>query len=190
MPQCVIFGVGIINFNLIIFMNSNRKDSIVLYTDKRGNVELRADVEKNTLWATRTQVAKLFETTPQNITIHLGNIYGEGELNENSTSKESLLVQTEGGRAIKRLTDLYNLDVIIAVGYRINSMKATQFRIWATGILREYLIKGFNLDRRKLVTSQENLDDLHEAIKFIESKSKSGPMKAKITVRLTKDLVR
>ena len=85
---------------------------------------------------------------------------------------------------------LYSLDIILAVGYRTNSKKAIAFRKWATGILRDYLVKGFRLDKRKLVDSRENLHDLHEAIDFIESQSDGEPLKAKISVRLTKDLIR
>ena len=171
-------------------MNNDTKDRIVLYKNKSGKVELRADVEKDTLWATQVQIARLFDVNPQAIVRHLKNIFRSGELTKSSTSSKMELVQTEGGRKIKRLTSLYNLDAIIAVGYRVNSKKATQFRIWATGVLRDYLAKGFNLDRRKLAVSQGSLDDLHKAIDFIESESDNGPLKAKITVRLSKDLIR
>jgi hypothetical protein len=111
-------------------------------------------------------------------------------LKEKSTIKDSLIVQTEGDRSIQRHVILYNLDAIIAVGYRVNSKKATKFRIWATRILREYLIKGFSLDQHKLVVSAEKFNDFHEAVKFIESKSQDGPVKARISVRLTKDLIK
>jgi len=87
------------------------------------------------------------------------------------------------------LTKFYNLDVIIAVGYRVNSKMATHFRIWATRILRTYLVKGFNLDRRKLAISTEKFEDLKEAIAFMESPSRGGPLKAKLTVRLSKNLL-
>jgi hypothetical protein len=169
-------------------MNKNTKDDIIIYTDKSGKVELRADTEKETLLATQLQIARIFGTTIPNINTHLKKIYREGELKEKSTIKDSLIVQTEGDRSIQRPVILYNLDAIIAVGYRVNSKKATKFRIWATGILREYLVRGFSLDQRKLVSFEGKLDDLHEAINFIESKS-DKPLKAKITVRLTKDLI-
>ena len=167
-------------------MNTNKKDSIVLYTDKFGNVELRADVEKDTLGATQDQLARLFDVTIPNVSMHIKNIFKTRELRENSVVKDFLITAEDGKVYSHRL---YNLDVIIAVGYRVNSKKATKFRIWATGILRQYLIKGFNLDQRKLIVSGENLNDLHEAIKFIESKSEGGPLKAKVTVRLTRDLM-
>ena len=108
--------------------------------------------------------------------MHLQNIFKSGELNKNSVCKESLHT---GKDSKQYLTKLYNLDAIIAVGYRVNSKKATKFRIWATNILRQYLIRGFNLNQRKLVASTENFNDLHEAIKFIESKPEGKPLKQK-----------
>jgi len=99
------------------------------------------------------------------------------------------MVQIEGGRTVERLTNLYNLDAIIAVGYRVNSKKATQFRIWSTKILRQILIKGFHLDERKLAVSTENLKDLKEAIAFMESESRGGPLKARMTVRMSRNLL-
>ncbi len=134
-------------------MNKNIKESVVLYTDKSGKVELHADVEKNTLWTTQEQIGQLFKVSSQNITMHLQNIFKSGELNKNSVCKESLHT---GKDSKQYLTKLYNLDAIIAVGYRVNSKKATKFRIWATNILRKYLIRGFNLNQRKLVASTEN----------------------------------
>jgi hypothetical protein len=164
------------------------KDNIVIFEDKNGSIELRADIEKDTLWATRIQIAQVFETTPQNITIHLGNIYAEGELTEKATSKKSLLVQKEGGRATKRPIDVYNLDAIIAVGYRINSKKATQFRIWATSILHRYLVDGHALNKPRLESAPEKLVGLYKTIAFLESKSLSGKLKGRITLKLTEDM--
>jgi hypothetical protein len=170
-----------------------KKDSsenkIVLYSDKKGNVELRADVRKETIWATINQIADIFDVQKAAISKHLKNIYDSGELAKNPTVSKMETVQTEGGRAIKREMEYYNLDAIIAVGYRVNSMKATHFRIWATGILRNYLVKGFNIDRRKLAVSDEKFNDLYEAISFLESKNSEKPLKAKVIVRLSKDLM-
>lgn len=166
-------------------MNTNKKDRIVLYTNKKGNVELRADVERDTLWATQEQIAQLFETSKQLVSWHMTNIFKQGELQRRPTVKESLTVASNNKQYRFKF---YNLDAIIAVGYRVNSKKATEFRIWATSILREYMVRGFNLNRRKLVSSEEKFDDLHNAIDFIESKS-GGRLKAKVTVRLSKDLI-
>jgi hypothetical protein len=165
------------------------KNNIVLYTDKRGNVELRADVKRETLWASQAQVATLFDCSMDNVSLHLKNIFRSKELKEISTTEKSSVVQLEGGRSIRRPVTLYNLDAIIAVGYRVNSKKATKFRIWATGILKNYLVNGYALNRRNLVVSTEKLENLHEAIEFLESKSKGGPLKAKLSLRLTKDMM-
>lgn len=160
---------------------------IVMYEGKDGNIELRADVEKDTIWATQIQIAELFNTTLPNINIHLGNIYQEGELDKNRTIKESLIVQKEGNRTVKRQIELYNLDAIIAVGYRVNSKKATQFRIWATRVLREHLKNGYSLNRYKLDKSPEALLDLYATMSAIESKSLGGRLKGKVILKITQD---
>ena len=108
-------------------------NKIVLYTDKKGNVELHADVEKDTLWATQRSIADLFYCSADNVSLHLKNIFKSKELDERSVTEESSATAKDGKRY---LVTFYNLDVIIAVGYRVNSKKATQFRIWATRILR------------------------------------------------------
>jgi prophage maintenance system killer protein len=145
------------------------QNKIIIYTDKKGNVELKADVEKETIWATQVQIAKLFDTTVQNANFHLLNIYKERELKRNRTIKDSFIVQIEGNRSVKRPIEMYNLDAIIAVGYRVNSKKATQFRIWATETLREYLVNGYvmNMDRIQKIPDRILLD-LDEKLKFIK----------------------
>src|ERR1035437_5249845 len=112
-------------------MNKNTKDDIIIYTDKSGKVELRADTEKDTLWGTQEQIGRLFQVSSQNITMHLKNIFRSGELKMNSVCKESLHIPKYGKQY---LTKFYNFYMILAVGYRVNSKKATKFRIWATGI--------------------------------------------------------
>jgi hypothetical protein len=116
--------------------------------DGRGRIEVR--LEDETVWLTQATMAELFRTTPQNITLHLKNIYGEGELNEAATCKDFLQVQTEGPRQVQRSRRFYNLEAIIAVGYRVKSHRGTQFRRWATERLREYLVKGFTMDDERL----------------------------------------
>ncbi|MDR3558406.1 MAG: RhuM family protein [Candidatus Pacebacteria bacterium] len=135
-------------------MKTDKNDQIVLYTNKDNKVELRADTEKDTLWATQAQIGQLFDVSSQNVTMHLKEIFKSGELAKNSVCKESLHTGKDGKRYT---TQFYNLDAIIAVGYRVNSKKATKFRIWATGILREYLINGFSLNKEKLAASQEKI---------------------------------
>jgi len=158
----------------------------VLYTDKAGNIELRADVEKDTLWASLDQIAHLFERDKSVISRHIKNIFMTRELDRDSVVAKNATTAADGKTYS---VEYYNLDVILSVGYRVSSKKATQFRIWATGILREYLIKGFNLNSRKLVDSPERIEGLHEAMAFIESKEQPGKVKGKITLTLTKKLV-
>ncbi len=148
-------------------LDTNNK--IILYTDKRGNVELRADVEKETIWATLDQIADLFGRDKSVISRHLRNIFNEAELDRNATVAKNATVQNEGGRDVIREIEYYNLDAILSVGYRVSSKKATQFRIWATKTLREYLIKGFvaNTERLKHVPDLM-IKDLDERIKFIQ----------------------
>ena len=126
------------------------KNEIVLFESRDGAVLLPVSVESDTVWLTRMQMANLFGVTAQNITIHLKKVYASGELDRAATSKDFLLVQSEGGRQITRSVNCYNLDAIISVGYRVNSSRATQFRIWATQILKEYMVKGFAMDYDRL----------------------------------------
>ncbi|MBR2741732.1 virulence protein RhuM/Fic/DOC family protein [Candidatus Saccharibacteria bacterium] len=121
---------------------------IEIYKIAKGEVVF--NVEKETIWATQAQIAQLFDVVPQNITYHLNRIFKEGELSENRTCKESLQVQTEGNRTITRKVKMYNLDAIISVGYRVNSKKATDFRIWATKVLHHYVVDGVAVNERRL----------------------------------------
>ena len=125
-------------------------NEIVLFRAKDGAVSLPVRMDADTVWLTRMQMADLFGVTPQNITIHLKNVYSAGELDRSATSKDFLLVQNEGGRDITRSVNCYNLDAIISVGYRVNSARATQFRIWATSVLREYLLRGYAVNRERI----------------------------------------
>ena len=125
-------------------------DEIVLFESRDGVVSLPVSVSADTAWLTRMQMANLFGVTPQNITIHLKKVYAAGELERSSTSKDFLLVQDEGGRQIARSVNCYNLDAIISVGYRVNSSRATQFRIWATKVLKEYMLRGYAVNRERM----------------------------------------
>lgn len=162
------------------------ESKIVLYTDKRGNVELRADIEKDTMWATQAQIARLFKVNVRTVNEHLKNIFKTQELRENSVIRNFRITAQDSKQY---LTKFYNLDAIIAVGYRVNSKKATKFRIWATKVLREYLVKGFMINEHQLIKSPEGLEGLHEVIALIESKELKGNLKGKITLKITKNLV-
>ena len=130
--------------------NSSSECPVVLYTTPDGRITVHAIVRDETLWMTQAAMAELFDVAPQNITYHLKNIFKSGELSESATCKEILQVQEEGSREVERVRKYYSLDVIIAVGYRVDSMRATQFRIWATSVLKEFIIKGFALDDNRL----------------------------------------
>lgn len=122
----------------------------LMYHSAEEDISVNAFVKDETIWLTQRGMAKLFDCSTDNISLHLKNIYAEGELLESTTAEESSVVQTEGARQVRRKAKLYNLDAIISVGYRVNSRRATQFRIWATGILKEYMTKGFVLDDERL----------------------------------------
>ena len=149
------------------------KNNILIYQDKDGATKIDVRLESETLWITQQQMAELFQTTKQNVSLHIGNIYREGELNENSTVKDFLTVQKEGGRKVKRSLQYYNLDMVVSVGYRIKSHVATRFRIWATNVIKEYLIKGFALDDERLKQARNNyFDELLARIRDIRTSEK------------------
>lgn len=125
-------------------------NQIEVYKIEEGEIVFNIDEKEETIWATQAQIAQLFDVKPQNITYHLKNIYNDKELIQNRTCKDSLQVQDEGGVPVKRKVKMYNLDAIISVGYRVNSKKATDFRIWATSVLHNYLTKGVAVNERRL----------------------------------------
>lgn len=131
-------------------MSKEPSNKIILYTAEDGKTEIEVNLDNDTVWLSQKQMAELFQTTVANINQHIGNVLKDGELEETSTIKKSLIVQKEGNRSINREVVFYNLDMIISVGYRINSLRGTQFRIWATQKLREYIAKGFVMDDERL----------------------------------------
>ncbi|OON94712.1 MAG: cell filamentation protein Fic [Candidatus Epulonipiscioides saccharophilum] len=122
----------------------------LIYRSVTEDISVNALVKDETIWLTQKAMGELFACSTDNISLHLKNIFNEGELDENSTTEEISVVQQEGNRQVKRTPKFYNLDAIISVGYRVNSARATQFRIWATSILKEYMIKGFIVDDERL----------------------------------------
>ncbi len=123
---------------------------IVIYKTENGDTKLDVRLENETVWLTQKLMAELFQTTVPNINMHLKNIFEEGELDPKATIKDFLIVRLEASREVSRQIEFYNLDAIISVGYRIKSKVATNFRIWATQRLREYIVKGFVLDDERL----------------------------------------
>lgn len=123
---------------------------IEIYKAAEGEVVFNVDLEEETIWATQTQISQLFDTGVPTINHHLKSIYADGELDENRTAKKSFVVRQEGTRQVRREVNMYNLDAIISVGYRVNSKKATDFRIWSTSVLHNYLTKGVAINERRL----------------------------------------
>lgn len=137
---------------------------IILYQSNDKSTQLEVRIEEETVWLTQAQMVELFSSTKQNISLHINNIFREGELSPVSTVKEYLTVQTEGSRKVQRKIASYNLDVIISVGYRVKSIRGTQFRIWANKVLKDYLLKGYAISQRvdkierKLIEHDQKFD--------------------------------
>ena len=124
--------------------------NFIIYKSEDGNVNVDVILKDDTIWLTQKGMAELFDCSSDNIGLHLKNIYLDEELLKEATTEKFSVVRKEGNRQVKRLLEFYNLDAIIAVGYRVNSKKATQFRMWATKTLKEYMIKGFVIDKEKM----------------------------------------
>lgn len=128
----------------------NKEMRMVLYHTDDNDTAVDVVIQNDSIWATQKSMAELFNCTADNISLHLKNIYAEGELAPEATTENFSVVRQEGSRNVRRNIDFYNLDAIISVGYRVNSRQATKFRIWATGVLKEYMIKGFVLDDERM----------------------------------------
>ncbi|MBE3117980.1 MAG: virulence protein RhuM/Fic/DOC family protein [Candidatus Atribacteria bacterium] len=139
------------------WISGDRKGEIVLYKAANGGAAIEVRLEQDTVWLTQKQIAVLFDKDTDTISVHIQNIYGENELVERATTEESSVVQLEGSRQVRRTVKHYNLDVIISVGYRVNSKRGTQFRIWATNVLREHIVKGYTTNERRLKELQQSL---------------------------------
>lgn len=150
------------------------ENEIIIYQTQDGQTKIDVRIDNETVWLTQNQMAELFQTTKQNISLHIKNIFEEGELTEDSTVKDYLTVQNEGSRKVSRNVTHYNLDVIISVGYRVKSLRGTQFRIWATQVLKEYMKKGFALndDLLKQAGGGGYWQELLERIRDIRSSEK------------------
>lgn len=143
------------------------KGEIVIYTSADGKISLDAKLENETIWLTQDMMAKLFETTPQNITMHIRNIYDDDELDLTSTCKDFLQVRNEGKRTVSRKLSHYNLDMILSVGYRIKSKTAVQFRRWATNILKDYLVKGYAINQKVIQEQKAKLSSLQQMVDLL-----------------------
>ena len=146
---------------------------IVIYQTPDGNTQIYVRLENETVWLTQAQMAELFEKTPQNITMHIGNAYKQGELDRDSTCKEYLQVQQEGKRMDSRTVKYYDLDVIISVGYRVKSKRGTAFRIWARNVIKDYLVKGYAVNER---IRKEQLGELRQLVSMLGRTIQSQPL--------------
>jgi hypothetical protein len=145
-----------------------QKGQFLVYRAEDGQMKIDVRLEGETAWLTQSQMAELFQTTIPNVSMHLRNIYAEGELQPPATVKEFLIVRQEGQRQVSRAVEYYNLDAIISVGYRVKSAVATRFRIWATQKLREFIVKGFVLDDERLKNPDQPFDYYDELLRRIQ----------------------
>lgn len=150
-------------------------NEIILYQSDDLPERIEVIIERETVWLSQEQMAQLFNQTKQNISLHINNCYKEGELDRKATVKESLTVRKEGNRTVRRMIEFYNLDVIISVGYRVKSKQGTQFRIWATNVLREYLLKGYALNQR-MDRVENHVDELSKKMDIISLQIESNKL--------------
>lgn len=152
--------------------NNMQRGEIIIYKTSKNEVELRVRMGRETVLLTQQQVSQLFDVQKAAVSKHIKNIFDSGELKKNSTVSILETVQIEGGRKISRKIEYYNLDLVLSIGYRVNSKQATKFRIWATKILKNYLTKGYIINEKKLLETQGKFHELQEAILFLQEKSK------------------
>ena len=163
---------------------------LILYTTEDGRSQIKLRAQEQTVWLTQLEMAELFDATKQNISLHLKNIFEDGELDPAATVKESLTVQTEGSRQVQRPVTLYNLDAILAVGYRVRSPRGVQFRRWASTILKEYLTKGFVMDDERLKNPDgrpDYFDEMLARIRDIRASEKRFYQKVRDLFALSSD---
>jgi hypothetical protein len=163
---------------------------LILYTTDDGRSQIKLRAKDQTVWLTQLEMAELFDATKQNISLHLKNLFEEGELDPAATVKESLTVQIEGSREVQRPVNLYNLDAILAVGYRVRSPRGVQFRRWASTVLKDYLIKGFVLDDERLKNPDgrpDYFDEMLERIRDIRASEKRFYQKVRDLLALSSD---
>ena len=140
------------------------ENKIVIYQTEDGQTQIDVRLENETVWLTQAQMVELFQTTKQNVSLHVGNVFKEGELEQEATVKEYLTVQNEGNRKVTRKVKYYNLDVIISVGYRVKSKRGTAFRIWARQIIKDYLVKGYAVNER---IRKEQIAELRQLVQVV-----------------------
>jgi Virulence protein RhuM family len=159
---------------------------IVIYSPPSESPHIEVKLQGETLWLSQRLMAELFEKDQDTIGLHIKNIFLEGELEENPTTEDSSVVQLEGKRKVKRNVKLYNLDVILSVGYRVNSKRGTDFRIWANKVLKSYLTKGYVLDQKRFEQQSRQLDDLRQTVKLLGNVIESKPLNTEEATGLLK----
>lgn len=165
-------------------------NDLILYTTEDGRSQIKLRAQEQTVWLTQLEMAELFDATKQNISLHLKNIFEDGELDPAATVKESLTVQVEGSREVQRPVTLYNLDAILAVGYRVRSPRGVQFRRWASTVLKEYLAKGFVMDDERLKNPDgrpDYFDEMLARIRDIRASEKRFYQKVRDLFALSSD---
>jgi len=144
------------------------KNEIVIYTTPEGKETFEVNLKKDTVWLSQKQMAELFEKNTDTIGLHIKNIFSTKELDNKSTTEEYSVVQMEGGREVKRKIKFYNLDMIISVGYRVNSKRGTQFRIWATNVLKEHLVKGYTINEKRMREDRAKIKEFQKTSRIME----------------------
>ena len=163
---------------------------LILYTTEDGRSQIKLRAKDQTVWLTQREMAQLFDVSTDNVGLHLKNLFADGELNREATTEESSVVQSEGSREVQRPVTLYNLDAILAVGYRVRSPRGVQFRRWASTILKDYLIKGFVLDDERLTNPDgrpDYFDEMLERIRDIRASEKRFYQKVRDLFALSSD---
>ena len=156
-------------------MTENLNDKIIIYQSEDGKTQLDVKLEGETVWLTQAQMVELFQTSKQNVSLHINNIYKEGELEKEATVKDYLTVQSEGARTIHRRVKYYNLDMIISVGYRVNTKRGIRFRQWANSILKQYLVKGYAINEN---IRKQQIAELRQLVQVVSRTIQQQPAKS------------
>ena len=156
-------------------MTENLNDKIIIYQSEDGKTQLDVKLEGETVWLTQAQMVELFQTSKQNVSLHINNIYKEGELGKEATVKDYLTVQSEGARTIHRRVKYYNLDMIISVGYRVNTKRGIRFRQWANSVLKQYLVKGYAINEN---IRKQQIAELRQLVQVVGRTIQQQPAKS------------
>ena len=156
-------------------MTENLNDKIIIYQSEDGKTQLDVKLEGETVWLTQAQMVELFQTSKQNVSLHINNIYKEGELGKEATVKDYLTVQSEGARTIHRRVKYYNLDMIISVGYRVNTKRGIRFRQWANSVLKQYLVKGYAINEN---IRKQQITELRQLVQVVGRTIQQQPAKS------------